>query len=239
MITTLLNVHSNYSIGYGANHVEELCSAISKAGYTQVALTDINNLYHLFAFQKIAKRYDLNIICASHLKDSQDEINCYVQTEDGFENLCQLISKLKIDSTAELKSIIPEFKNGLRFTTPDIGLAEYLHQHGVSDLHIEIYSFQLAILRIKKARSLGIGIIASHPVYMISKNDLDVHKILQSILHNRTLSEINKLSVIHPESYLISPEDFENRFEICPEAIENLKTFLSTEWPQHQAAPGC
>jgi len=232
MITTLLNVHSNYSIGYGANHVEELCSAISKLGYKEIALTDINNLYHLFAFQKIAKRYDLSIICASHLKDSKHEINCYVQTEEGFENLCQLISKLKRDSTAELKSIIPKFKNGLRFTTPDIELAEYLHQQDISDLHIEIYSFQLAILRIKKARSLGIGIIASHPIYMISKTDLDVHKILQSILHNKTLSETIKTAAIHPESYLISPDDFERRFEICPEAIENLKIFLSTDWYQ-------
>lgn len=230
MIKTLLNVHSNYSIGYGANHVEDLCHAISKAGYKQVALTDINNLYHLFAFQKTAARYNLKIICASHLKDQHHEINCYVQTEEGFSNLCQLISKLKLDETAELKSIIPKFKNGIRFTTPDIELAEYLFKQNVTDLHIEIHSFQLAILRIKKSRELGIRIIASHPVYMISKSDFDVHKILQSVLNNLTLSETKKLTVIHPESYLISPDEFEKRFEICPDAVENLKEFLNTAW---------
>ena len=50
-----LNVHSDYSRGWGLGTIKEVCRAARDLGIKQLALTDTNGVYGLVFFVQIAK----------------------------------------------------------------------------------------------------------------------------------------------------------------------------------------
>jgi len=51
-----LNVHSDYSRGWGLGTIEELCGAARDLGMKRLALTDTNGLYGLVFFCQNGER---------------------------------------------------------------------------------------------------------------------------------------------------------------------------------------
>ncbi|MGD9105719.1 MAG: PHP domain-containing protein, partial [Desulfobacterales bacterium] len=54
-----LTVRSYYSLMWGACSPERICAVAKQRGYTQLALTDTDNLYGLWPFLKSCKREDI------------------------------------------------------------------------------------------------------------------------------------------------------------------------------------
>ena len=231
--TALFNLHSNYSIGYGASDLRSLMKTAVMYGYKTVALTDINNLYTLFNFLKDAPHFGLKAVTGSHLLDKQmNEITAYVHSYEGFSNLCQIISKIKKNPSADLHSILPGHFNGLIFTTPRIETAQWFLKNGLSEnIYLEIRSNKISILQIKAAREMNIKTIASHPVYFTNPPDYEVHRLLRAILENKTFSTLDESAVVHPDTYILKPNQLMKRYELHSQAIENLEILAgSLNW---------
>lgn len=235
--TALFNLHSNYSIGYGASDLRNLMKTAVQYGYKTVALTDINNLYTLFNFMKDAPHFGLKAIVGAHLLDRNfNEITAYVQSYDGFSNLCQLISKIKRNSNSDLYALLPHHLDGLVFTTPSIEIVKWIRQHQLTDnIYLEIKSNRISILQIRSAREMNVKTIASHPVFFQNSSDYEVHRLLRAILENKTFSTLDESRLVEKDSFILKPDQMMKRFELHPQAIDNLEILsnsLNWKYPE-------
>ncbi|MCK6600539.1 MAG: DNA polymerase III subunit alpha [Bacteroidetes bacterium] len=234
----LLNLHSNFSFGWGASDIEGLCRRARDLGFDTVALTDINNLYILFLYYETARTFGLRAITGAHLKDSVQEISAYVKNAEGFANLTQLVSRLQEDKKANLRLLLPLHAGGLIFMTPSVELAEFLKvEGGIHDVYLQIDSFHIPLIKLRRAKKSGIRPIAAHPVYMVKKEDYLRHQVLKAIRENKTLSQLSPPDLISEETYLLPPDELIRRFGILPEAVENLTAVsrdLTWSYPPNQ-----
>ncbi|MCA0447898.1 MAG: DNA polymerase III subunit alpha [Bacteroidetes bacterium] len=234
----LLNLHSNFSFGWGASDIEGLCRRARDLGYDTIALTDINNLYILFLYYETARTFGLRAITGVHLKDSVQEISAYVKNAEGFANLTQLVSRLQEDKKANLRLLLPLHAGGLIFMTPSVELAEFLKvEGGIHDVYLQIDSFHIPLIKLRRAKKSGVRPIAAHPVYMVKKDNFLRHQVLKAIRDNKTLSQLSPTDLISEETYLLPPDELIRRFEILPEAVDNLTAVardLTWSYPPNQ-----
>ncbi|MBU0990837.1 MAG: PHP domain-containing protein, partial [Proteobacteria bacterium] len=87
-----LNVHSDYSKGWGVGTITELCQAAKDLGTKRFALTDTNGLYGLVFFVQIAKEMGIEPILGSELLYGEQRAVLIVKNRQGYANLCHIIS---------------------------------------------------------------------------------------------------------------------------------------------------
>ena len=94
-----LTIRSHYSLMWGTASVRDLCRAANRLGYRRFALTDTNNLYGLVTFLTICKREGVSPIVGAELTSIDDKKRavCLVETEQGYRNLCRLITRRHMD----------------------------------------------------------------------------------------------------------------------------------------------
>jgi len=218
-----LTIRSNYSLMWGVNAVEEICRTARRLGYRQLALTDTDNLYGLWPFLTACDREGLTPIVGAELTDplGSDRAVCLVKTDEGYRNLCRLITRRHVDKTFNLKTAMPGNADGLYLITqsPDLlglwcrqGLtvAAALPRKPVPRGHR---------LRVA-ARQMGIPLVATPGMFFLHRDDEKIHRLLRAIDRNTTLSRLHPTDVAPADAWLAAPRVYRRRFSICPEAIE-------------------
>lgn len=224
----LLNIHSNFSLGAGASRIEDLCARAAELGYSTLALTDINNLYIQFIYREAARAFGLTTMTAAHLKDAHQEVSAYVTSSSGFSNLCTLISHMKETPGANLRLLLPSHADGLIFMTPLVELAEFLAiEGGIREVYLQVDSWHIPMLKLRRARKNGVRPVAAHPVYFCHPSDYHRYKVLAAIRSNKTLSQLTASDLIPEAGYLIPPDEFAKRFDILPDALDHLSDIAS------------
>ena len=94
-----LRVRSYYSLLQGTASPAALCRRAKKLGYSGLAMTDRDNLYGLWDFLKACRNEGLRPIVGAEISEpgSKTIITCLVQNEDGYSNLCSLLTKRHMD----------------------------------------------------------------------------------------------------------------------------------------------
>ena len=119
-----LHLHSEYSLSDGIIRIEELISKASGQDFSAVALTDINNLFGLIKFYRLARTAGIKPIVGSEVKVSTDKdsqpgnLVLLVKNKTGYTNLTKLVSKGYVDGQESGEPIIKfewleEFSEGL------------------------------------------------------------------------------------------------------------------------------
>ena len=119
-----LHLHSEYSLSDGIIRIEELISKASGQDFSAVALTDINNLFGLIKFYRLARTAGVKPIVGSEVKVSTDKdsqpgnLVLLVKNKTGYTNLTKLVSKGYVDGQESGEPIIKfewleEFSEGL------------------------------------------------------------------------------------------------------------------------------
>jgi len=210
-----LNVHSNYSMLVGAVRIEELIQRAKEFNLHAIALTDLNGMYGLIDFAKLAQEEGIKPILGVHIDDPVDaDLSAVLiaKNRDGYSNICRIITERQLNENFSLIETLKKYfvrneKNLFVITSSLKLLNELKRIFGVitfDDLFVELFivektNSEYSSIR-KKARELydfanqnNLKFVASNPVYFLNKEDYLLHKVLLAIKFNTTLTHIEYL----------------------------------------------
>ncbi|MFV9567971.1 DNA polymerase III subunit alpha [Thermoanaerobacter mathranii] len=96
-----------------------------------------------------------------------------------------------------------------------------LQDHGI----LEQQKVNKELIRLSK--ETGIPLVATNDVHYLDKKDAKAHEVLLCIQTGKTIDDEDRMSFPTDEFYLKSPEEMENLFSYCKEAIENTEKIAS------------
>lgn len=89
---------SNYSFLEGASHPDELIEEAQRLGLRALALTDRDGVYGVVRAHMRARELGVQLIIGSQISVGDRRVVLLAQTRKGYANLCQLISKGRLQS---------------------------------------------------------------------------------------------------------------------------------------------
>lgn len=210
-----LHTHSNYSFLTGAIRIEELIAKAKEFNMPAIALTDINGMYGLIDFAKLAQEEGIKPILGTYIDDPhQSDLHTILlaKNREGYSDICKIITKRQLDENFSLTQVIIDYilenKKNLFVITSSIQLLKMLKEKlgtlHFEDLFVEIFAVKKSnsqYQKIKKqarelfdfAKENNIPVVATNPVYFLNKEDFILHKVLMAMKYNTTLAHIDYL----------------------------------------------
>jgi DNA polymerase-3 subunit alpha len=259
-----LHNHSEFSILDGAFKTASLVEAAYKHNMPAVALTDHGNIFGAVSFFKQAKERGIKPIlgCEVYVAPKSRLIKkaegkgpnhfhliLLVKDENGYKNLCHLITKSYLEGFYYRpridKELLAQHSEGLVALSGclkgEIGLAlglgqeekaeeaalEYASLFAKGDFYIEIQDHGLEEqkkinpLLLNLSRKLKIPLAATNDVHYLSKDDAESQDILLCVQTNRRVTEQDRIRFGTDQFYLKSSEEMIDLFGETPEAIQN------------------
>ncbi|NNF98660.1 MAG: DNA polymerase III subunit alpha [Desulfobacteraceae bacterium] len=232
-----LTVRSHYSLMWGTASIGNVCRTARRLGYSRLALTDTDNLYGLWPFLAACRREGLTPIIGAEITDpgTKRRAVCLVATDEGYTNLCRMITRRHMISSFHLARDLPDFAKGLVVLTQDAELLTAWHDAGVTvagaiPRHPVSRDHRLG----RTARHLGVQLVATPGSFFLDPEDYAIHRLLRAIDLNTSLSRLGPADVAPDSAWLAGPGEYERRFAICPEALSashELADYLSFTGP--------
>ena len=217
-----LVVRSHCSLMWGTSAPEHLAVAARQHGYRRVALTDTDNLYGLWPFLQACREEDVTPIVGAEISEprSQRRVVCLVENDDGYRNLCRLITRRHCDKDFTLLHDVPALATGLTVLVPGADLLEAFHEAGLNvAAALPRRPSQSAAKARAEARRLGVPAVAVPSSFFLVPDDHEVHRLLRAIARNTSFSRLKNDDVAPPDAWLAPPAHYERRFDVWPETL--------------------
>jgi len=217
-----LTVRSYYSLMWGTCSPDRICAVAKQRGYKQLALTDTDNLYGLWPFLKSCEREDITPIVGSELTDpvSGYRAVCLVENDQGYRNLCRLITLRHSDQKFDLKSAISAHAQGLVVLTQTPELLPNWYETGVTvAAAVPRRPNGTAFGLMKMSKHLGVPIVATPGSFFLDPDEVKIHRMLRAIDLNTSLSRLTTNDAAKHDAWLASASEYAERFTIWPDAI--------------------
>lgn len=219
-----LHVHSNYSLGWGANTIEQICAAAKEKGFSHLALTDTNGIYGLVWFIQTAHAYGLIPLVGSQLKTKQHQAVVLAQNPSGYQTLCKAIRLIHGNDQIDLCDFFSNNLENSIVLSNDLKFIAKLLAKGVrQNIYVELVPHQNREQAYHFAQANRLPVVASNAAYLLSRQDWQVHRLLRAIFLNTTLERVPTSEVVSPESVLITARQIRDAFPDCDAAIMNTR----------------
>jgi len=218
---THLHVHSAYSPRWGIHGIEELCAAARAMGATKLALTDRNGLYGIPRFVEAARRRGLAPIVGAEVVTDRHRAVLLVRDDEGYANLCRLLSARHGDADFDLCRHLVEEHRGLSVLTDDAAVVEALRRSTAADLFVELSPGHGMERALALARRTGLPPVATSRAVMLKPDDFELHRVVRAIALNTKLSRLRPGDTAGAGDLLLSPQRLRDFFPHCPEALDN------------------
>jgi len=208
---------------WGVDSVSAICRAAAAMGYDRLALTDTDNLYGLWTFLAACQQEGLRPIVGAELTDpdTNRRLVCLVESDKGYRNLCRILTQRHLNDNFEIEAVVCTHAQGLVFLASDPGLLENLHVNGVAVMaHMPRRPLMRRHPLCRRANRLGVDLVASPSSFFLVPEDASIHRLLRAIDRNTSLSRLKKGDVAPADAWLASPQTYDRRFAICPQAIQ-------------------
>jgi error-prone DNA polymerase len=216
-----LNVHSDYSRGWGVASIESLCRRARSLGLDRLALTDTNGVYGLVFFVQRAKEMGITPIVGSELLCDGRRAVLLVKNAQGYANLCHIISARHCHAAFDPVRAISERRRGLIIFSDDFTLLKALKHDSTKDLFVEMSpGYQMSRCHAFSRKS-GIPLLATNRVYMAEKNQFRLHTILRAMSLNTKLSRLAEADLCREYNFLNAPHHMADQYPHAPEAVDN------------------
>ncbi len=248
-----LHARSAFSFLEGSSLPEDLVAACARLNMPAMALLDTDGVYGAPRFHLAAKKLKIKAhigaevtACSPHGKF---RLPLLVSTRAGYQNLCRLITKMKLrakkgEGTVQ-KEELEEHAHGLICLTggADGPLAAALQHGGIEEARKQVDQLAAIFGRgnlyielqrhfqreeetrnraaIAIARSLNLPLLATNGVCYAAAKDRELCDAFTAIRHLRTLSTAGRLLARNSERHLKSPQEMQQLFADLPEAITN------------------
>ena len=223
-----LHVHSCYSFLEGTITIPKLIERASSFGLKSLALTDTNGMYGLIAFAKQAAEAGIKPILGAYLDDPNDSDLAalfYARNNIGYSELCKLITIRRLRDDFNLADVFEKELNNFFIISSSLNLIQKIPHRQNLFAGLIISKTQKAETRrlYEYACSKAIKLVAIRPVYLLDKEDYDIHKILRAIHFNKTIDNLSENEVRDSEYYFANPVEDQNLWKSIPEAIANTE----------------
>ncbi len=221
----LLNCHSYYSLRYGTFSEEELLQYAQHFGYSQIALTDINNTSACLNFLRLAPKYHIRPILGIDFRNgSQQNFVGLAQNNKGFQELNVFLSyhshqKITIPEQA------PEFENAF-IIYPLERVLEMNKKTFLPNEFIGIRWEELNKIRFSGWFHLEDKIVLLQSVSFRNKKDFNLHRIFRAIDHNSLLSKLPAQNQGRPEEIMLPSVELQSRLKNFPFILRNTKSIM-------------
>ncbi len=208
---------------WGTAYVKQVCLAAKRLDYRQLALTDTDNLYGLWPFLRACRREGLLPIVGAEITDPshQQRVVCLVENDNGYRNLCRLLTRRHMDPVFDLETILPQFAAGLVVLTRSPDLLQTWHGAGVTvAAAMPRKPLPPAHALRRAAKYLAVPLVATPGSFFLHPQDAAIHGLLRAIDLNTSLSRLTAADVAPADAWLAPPAGYRQRFAICPEAVQ-------------------
>ena len=251
-----LHARSAFSFLEGASNPEALVQACAAHRMPSMAVLDRDGLYSAPQFYLAAKKAGLQ----AHIGA---EVSCLsgwrypmlVASQNGYQNLCRLITRMKLRSKKGEGAIEPneltDFSDGLICLTGGTEgplayalrtggteragrcLQELCAIFGKQNVYVELQRhFSIEEERrnqaaVELARAMQLPLLATNGVCHVSPQDSELLDVFTCIRHHRQLSNAGRLLSFNSERHFKSPAQMTALFADLPEAIQNAEELAS------------
>jgi len=259
-----LHNHSEFSILDGSIKTSALVEEAYKNKMPAVAVTDHGNIFGAVKFfqQALEKKVKPILGCETYVapgsrldkspeskQPSHFHLVLLVQDENGYKNLCQLLTKSyregfyykpRID-----KELLAAHTGGLvglsgclqgeisyylardQAEKAEKAAREYASFFSEGDFFIELQDHNLPQqkevnpLLIEMSRNLNIPLVATNDVHYLHQEDAESHDILLCIQTNKKVADPDRIRFGTQEFYFKSTDEMREIFKDVPEALQN------------------
>jgi len=249
---TELHARSAFSFLEGASLPEELAAVCAEYGMQSMALLDRDGVYGAPRFYLAAEKSQIRAHIGAEVTSAAGwRYPLLVESREGYQNLCRLITKMKLRAPKGKGDVsgaeIAQFARGLVCLTggEEGPLAHALANGGIEsgmkcvqqlcelfgkqNIYVEL---QRHFLREEEARNhaaieiaekLGLPLLATNGVRHAVPERREVLDVFTCIRHHRTLSTAGRLLARNSELHLKTPAQMAQLFSDLPEAIANTE----------------
>jgi error-prone DNA polymerase len=253
---TELHARSAFSFLEGASLPEELATVCAEYGMQSMALLDRDGVYGAPRFYLAADKINIRAHIGAEVTSTNGwRYPLLVESREGYQNLCRLITKMKLRAPKGKGDVsgaeVAQYARGLVCLTggEEGPLAHALAQGGIENgkecvqqlcelfgkqnVYVEL---QRHFLREEEARNhaaieiaekLGLPLLATNGVRHAVPKRREVLDVFTCIRHHRTLATAGRLLARNSELHLKTPAEMARLFSDLPEAIANTAVLSS------------
>src|ERR1700690_3837283 len=252
LMYTELHARSAFSFLKGASLPEELAARCAERGMAAMALLDRDGVYGAPRFYLAATKISVRAHMGAEVTSAAGwRFPLLVETRAGYQNLCQLITRMKLRARKGEGHVsdeeVGEKAAGLLCLTggKEGPLAHALGRGGVENgtacvrQLCEIFGRDNVYVELQRhfdraeearnhaaveiARKLRLPLLATNGVCYAQPERREVLDVFTCLRHHRTLETAGRLLGRNSERYLKSPEEMARLFADLPEAIANTQ----------------
>ena len=139
-----------------------------------------------------------------------------VKTSHGYANLSRIISDRHCRQDFDLIRTLRQRRKGLICLTDDFKLLKALRKDSPADLFVEMSpGYQMARCYAFSRKS-GIPPVATNRVYLVTKDQFRLHRILRAVSLNSKISRLTNDDTCCAHNYLTPPECMKDQFPHAP-----------------------
>ncbi|MCK4275400.1 MAG: PHP domain-containing protein, partial [Phycisphaerae bacterium] len=229
---TPLHVRSGYSLLTGVAPPQRLIRRAKALGYTEMALTDINNLCAATFFYRQAEQASVRPILGAELRQEPHTAVALVAEHTGYENLCRIITRIhRTDRPdAEKPTLIDnltELGEGLHVIVEDAHLGRALLAGGAKAKRLWVgldpatQSHRQVRRLIEWAEKANLPLVATGKAHLLDPEDLDTARLLAAIRTGSTYDDVDAKDLPHPGAILRSPAELREQLAAFGRAVVN------------------
>jgi DNA polymerase-3 subunit alpha/error-prone DNA polymerase len=207
---------------WGTSYVKQVCRTAKRLGYDRLALTDTDNLCGLWPFLQTCKHEGLTPIVGAEVTDPARKRRavCLVEDDNGYRNLCRLLTRRHMDDDFDLQAFLPHYSTGLVVLTQNAKLLRTWHSAGMT-VAAAMPRYPLSPTHALRctARHLAVPLVATPGSFFLAPQDAAIHRLLRAIDRNTSLSRLAADDVAPDDAWLAPPAEYDRRFAVCPEAL--------------------
>jgi DNA polymerase-3 subunit alpha/error-prone DNA polymerase len=157
---------------------------------------------------------------ASRRPSGGKRVVCLVENDEGYRNLCRLLTRRHTKADFALERDLPELSAGLCVLTSSAELLTTLFEAGVNvSAALPRRASPLAAGVRAQAKRLGVAAVAVPSSFFLVPEDHGLHRLLRAIAGNTSFSRLKSDQVAPADAWLAPPEEYQRRFEIWPETL--------------------
>src|SRR2546423_6922089 len=256
LMYTELHARSAFSFLEGASAPEELAAECAQYSMSTMAVHDRDGVYGALRFYLAAQKVSVRAhIGAEVTSEAGWRYPLLCESREGYQNLCRLITRIKLRATKGEGHINREELAGMHtglicLTGGEEGpLAATLEQGGMEqgiecvrqlrelfgreNVYIEVQRHYCRAeearnqAAVEIARKLSLPLLAANGVCHALPSERELLDVFTCIRNHRVLANAGRLLSRNSERYLKSPGEMEKLFADLPEAIANTQILSS------------
>jgi len=219
----LINTHSWFSLKYGTISPEKLLEELSAKGFTNVALTDINNTSASIDFVRLAQEYNIKPVLGIDFRNGiQQKYIGLAKNREGFRALNEHLTKYQFDKK-QFEEGAPEIKDAI-FIYP---FKSMKFRNLNENEFIGIKSSELIKLSFSEWCSQISKLVILQSATFRNKRDYNIHRLLRAIENNVLLSRLPLSEQTSASEIIISEQELKDAFKDYPEIFWNTNRILA------------